>query len=86
MFLILLAADMECFQIFLNALAKKYSRSHALVFVDGAGNHISGDLVIPSSITLSPLPAHSPEFNPRKKLTGARTGHKLPAVPQARFR
>jgi hypothetical protein len=27
--------------------------------VNGAGNHISGDLVIPRNITLSPLPAYS---------------------------
>jgi len=67
-FLILPAADTECFQIFLNALAKKYSRSHVLVFVDGAGNHISGDLMVPSNITLSPLPAHSPELNPQENI------------------
>jgi hypothetical protein len=65
MFLILPAADTECFQIFLNTLAKKYSRSHILLFVDGAGNHINGDLVIPRNITLSPLPAYSPELNPQ---------------------
>jgi len=44
MFLILPAADTECFQIFLNNLAKKFSRSHILLFVDGAGNHNSGGL------------------------------------------
>jgi hypothetical protein len=61
-FLILPTADTECFQIFLNTLAKKYSRSHIVLFVDGAGNHISGDLVIPSNVTLSSLPAYSPEL------------------------
>jgi hypothetical protein len=64
-FLILPSADTECFQIFLDTLGKKYPRSHFLLFVDGAGNHISGDLVIPSNITLSPLPAYSPELNPQ---------------------
>ena len=68
MFLILPAADTECFQIFLNALAKNYSRSHILLFVDGAGNHVSADLVIPSNITLSPLPAYSPELNPQENI------------------
>ena len=67
-FLILPAADTECFQIFLNTLAKKYSRSHILLFVDGAGNHISGDLVIPGNITQSPLPAYSPELNPQENI------------------
>jgi hypothetical protein len=69
MFLILPAADTECFQIFLNNLAKKYSRSHILLFLDGAGNHNSGGLVIPSNITLSPLPAYSPE-NPQENTWG----------------
>jgi transposase len=67
-FLILPAADTECFQIFLNTLAKKYSRSHILLFVDGAGNHISAELVIPGNITLSPLPAYSPELNPQENI------------------
>jgi transposase len=67
-FLILPTADTQCFQIFLNTLAKKYSRWHILLFVDGAGNHISGDLVIPSNVTLSPLPAYSPELNPQENI------------------
>ena len=68
MFLILPTADTECFQIFLNTLAKKYSRSHIVLFVDGAGNHSSGDLVIPSNVTLSSLPAYSPELNPQENI------------------
>jgi hypothetical protein len=67
-FLILPAAHKECFQIFLDTLAKEYPRSHLLLFVDGAGNHISGDLVIPSNITLSHLPAYSPELNPQENI------------------
>ena len=38
-YLIMPAPDTECFQIFLNILAKKYSRHHILLFVDGAPNH-----------------------------------------------
>jgi transposase len=67
-FLILPTADTECFQIFLYTLAKRYSRSHILLFVDGAGNHNSGGLVIPSNVTLSPLPAYSPELNPQENI------------------
>ena len=37
-------------------------------FLDGAGNHVSGDLVIPGNITLSPLPAYSPELNPQENI------------------
>jgi DDE superfamily endonuclease len=33
-FLILPAADTECFQIFLDTLAKKYPRSHIFLFVE----------------------------------------------------
>jgi hypothetical protein len=61
-FLILPAADTECFQIFLDVLAKKFSRRHILLIVDGAPNHISGDLLIPANITLDFLPAYSPEL------------------------
>jgi putative transposase len=69
-FLILPAADTECFQIFLNILARKYSRWHILLFVDGAGNRISGDLVVSGNVTLSPLPPYSPELNPQEKDPG----------------
>ena len=71
-FLILPAADTECFQIFLNTLAKKYSRSHILLFVDGAGNHISAELVIPGNITLSPLP-HIPRSSTRRRISGMKS-------------
>jgi transposase len=46
----------------LDALAKKFSRSHILLIVDGAGNHKSGELAIPANVTLERLPAHSPEL------------------------
>src|SRR5262249_4746243 len=47
---------------------KEYPRSHILLFLDGAGNHINGDLVIPSNITLRPLSAYSPELNPQENI------------------
>jgi putative transposase len=67
-FLILPASDTECFQIFLNSLAKRFSRSQILLVVDGAGNHGSGDLVIPGNITLAFLPPYSPELNPQEHI------------------
>ena len=67
-FLILPASDAECFQIFLNVLAKKFRRSHILLVVDGAGNHGSNDLVIPRNLTLASLPAYSPELNPQEHI------------------
>jgi hypothetical protein len=38
--------------------------AHAIVMVDRAGWHTTDKLVIPSNITLMPLPARSPELNP----------------------
>jgi transposase len=67
-FLILPSSNTECFQIFLDTLAKKFPRSHILLVVDGAGNHKSGELVVPANITLEPLPAHSPELNPQENI------------------
>ena len=67
-YLIMPAADTECFQIFLDTLAKKYSREFILLFVDGAGNHRSDDLVIPATIKLHPLPPYSPELNPQENI------------------
>jgi hypothetical protein len=66
--LILPASDTECFQIFLDTLAKKFSRWHILLVVDGAGNHSSGDLAIPTNVTLAFLPAYSPELNPQEHI------------------
>ena len=67
-FLILLAADTKCFQIFLNTVAKRYSKDLILLFVDGAGNHGSDQLVIPANIILHPLPPYSPELNPQENI------------------
>jgi transposase len=41
---------------------------HAVLVWDGAGYHKSGRLVIPSNITVIPLPAYSPELNPIENL------------------
>jgi transposase len=67
-FLIMPASDTECFQIFLDILAKKFSGQHILLFVDGAPNHRCDDLVIPANIMLHFLPPYSPELNPQENL------------------
>jgi len=67
-FLILPASDTECFQIFLNTLAKRFSRWHILLVVDGAPNHLPENLAIPANITLESLPAYSPELNPQESI------------------
>ena len=66
-FLIMPASDTECFQIFLDHLGKRYSRQDILLFVDGAGNHLSSELAAPGNITLRFLPPYSPELNPPLK-------------------
>jgi transposase len=38
--------------------------AHAIVLLDQAGWHLSKRLVIPTNITLVPLPAKAPELNP----------------------
>ena len=65
-FLILPAPDTECFQIFLETLAKKYYKELILLFVDGAGNHRSDELEIPANIILHLLPLIRPNLTLRK--------------------
>src|SRR5260370_7539413 len=67
-YLIMPAPDTECFQIFLDTLAKKYPRHFILLFVDGAGNHHGDELGIPANIMLHLLPPYSPELNPQENL------------------
>ncbi len=61
-------ADDVCFQIFLNSLSKHFSRGDILLVLDGAPNHRSGDLIVPSNITLLFLPPYSPELNPKENI------------------
>jgi hypothetical protein len=59
-FLILPASDTECFQIFLDILAKNFSRKHILLVLNVAGYHNSGELVIPANVTLAFCPRIHP--------------------------
>jgi putative transposase len=61
-------ADTTCFQIFLDALSKKYAREFIVLVLDGAPNHNSGDLKIPANIKLVFLPPYSPELNPQENI------------------
>ena len=62
------APDTECFQIFLETLAKKYPKDFILLFVDVAGNHHGDELEIPNNMILHLLPPYSPELNPQENL------------------
>src|SRR5258708_31715592 len=69
------ASDTECFQIFLETLAKKYPRQLILLFIDGAGNHHSDELEVPANIMLHFLPSYS-RNSTRRKICGMRFGRK----------
>jgi DDE superfamily endonuclease len=78
-YLILPAPDTQCFQIFLDTLAKKYRRQLILLFVDGAGNHQSDDLKVPDNVILHVLPPYSPELNPQENRS-VMAGRRQPAI------
>ncbi len=61
-------SDTACFQVFLNALSRKFARQDILLVLDGAPNHRCRDLVLPGNISLLFLPPYSPELNPKENL------------------
>jgi hypothetical protein len=42
--------------------------AHAALVLDGAGWHVSDDLVVPANLTLIHLPPYSPELNPVERV------------------
>ena len=44
------------------------ARVHAVLNWDGAGYHMSGELVLPANVSLIQLPSYSPELNPVENL------------------
>src|SRR5271157_4880413 len=61
-------SNMECFQVFLDCLSRKFARSYILLVLDGAPNHRCRDLVLPGNISLLFLPPYSPELNPKENV------------------
>ena len=58
-------ANTEAMNKHLEEIAKAVSPgAHAVLVLDGAGWHGSGELVTPENITLLTLPPYSPELNP----------------------
>jgi hypothetical protein len=51
-YLIMPTSNTECFQVFLEVLARRFARQDILLVLDGAPNHCCGDLAIPDNITL----------------------------------
>jgi hypothetical protein len=67
-YLVMPTSNTACFQVFLDALSRRFSRQDILLVLDGAPNHKSGQLVLPKNITLLFLPPYSPELNPKENL------------------
>lgn len=62
--LIMPTVDAEIMSIFLEHTAELFQGDYCLMFLDGAGWHRAGELRIPNTIRLLPLPPYSPEVNP----------------------
>lgn len=62
-------ANTEAMNLMLDEVSRTVSPgAHAALIVDGAGWHVSGDLVVPNNITLVHLPPYSPELNAIERL------------------
>ena len=67
-FLEMPSLDSQCFQVFLNQCAQKYSESLNIIILDRGRFHRAKALQIPKNIVLEFLPAYSPELNPMERL------------------
>ena len=67
-YLVMPAPDTACFQIFLDALAKKFPRDDILLVLDGAPNHRDASLANSRYITRLFLPPYAPELNPKENI------------------
>lgn len=56
--------DHEAMGLFLRQIRDRFPRRYCIVFLDGAGPHISRDLQVPAHMHLELLPPYSPELNP----------------------
>jgi hypothetical protein len=58
-------ADTNAMQAHLDEISRTVARgAHAVLLLDRAGWHTTGNLVVPRNITLILLPSRSPELNP----------------------
>lgn len=66
--LVLPDTDSILMSVFLGEVAQRYPNEFILMFMDQAGWHRSGKLVIPERMRLSWLPPYSPECNPTEHI------------------
>jgi transposase len=58
-------ADTEAMQLHLDEISRTVARqAHAVLLLDRAGWHTTGNLVVPKNMTLVFLPSRAPELNP----------------------
>ena len=58
-------ADTEAMQFHLEEISRAVARgSHAVLLLDRAGWHTTGNLLVPKNVTLIFLPSRAPELNP----------------------
>ena len=63
--LVLPTANTDAMQLHLDEISRTVApKAHAVVLMDRAGWHDSGDLKIPKNLTIILLPSRSPELNP----------------------
>ena len=56
--------DAQTMSVFLEYTAREFRGVYCIILLDGAGWHRAGDLRVPQTMKLLPLPPYSPELNP----------------------
>lgn len=56
--------DHHVMNAFLAETTRRFPRRYCILFLDGAGAHISRNLLVPPTMHVELLPAYSPELNP----------------------
>ena len=67
--LVLPEVSTAAMNLFLAELAAAVpAATHAVLVLDRAGWHVSGELIVPANLTLVHLPSYSPELNPVERI------------------
>jgi hypothetical protein len=67
-FLILPAMNVQCMNVFLQELSRRYPKSFLLLIHDRAPCHSKTALSIPENIMIENIPPYSPELNPTENI------------------
>lgn len=67
--LVLPELNTEAMQVFFDKFAATLAADeHAVMVMDQAGWHVTGDLVVPNNVSVVFLPPYSPQLNPVERL------------------